>query len=275
MKSPIFIKDRILAIPLVSALTIRGFGDFQIVTERYSSLSIKMYFKEHPDTCSFAIVGNENDRNEFSNSFPNNFVVMDYEGDAMDIVAKNIIYILTNFGRDNSADSRTWFTSDTHFWHQNIIKYCNRPWKTAEEMNDGMVERWNSVVGKYDTVFHLGDFSFGNRAKVESVFNRLNGKINLIMGNHDRLEVSEYYDIGFHRVYDRPIVYRDFFLLSHAPLQWVENGGVYANIYGHVHDMAVYNTFTANSCCACVERHEYRPISFTEVKCGMSGGVES
>ena len=136
-------------------------------------------------------------------------------------------------------------------------------------MNDGLVERWNSVVGKDDTVIHLGDFSFGNRAKVEEAFSRLNGKIDLVLGNHDRLKVKDYYAIGFHRVYDRPILFANFFILSHAPVQWVKDGGVYCNVYGHVHDMEMYRTVTANTFCACVERHGYRPVPFREVELAM------
>ena len=72
--------------------------------------------------------------------------------------------------------------------------------------------------------------------------------------------------MGFHRVYDRPVLYDNFFILSHAPLQWVKDGDVYANIFGHVHDMELYNTWTKNSCCACVERHGYKPIPMDYVK---------
>lgn len=51
------------------------------------------------------------------------------------------------------------FTSDTHFGHNNIIKLSNRPFSSVEEMNEGLIERWNDVVGAEDIVYHLGDFS--------------------------------------------------------------------------------------------------------------------
>ena len=198
--------------------------------------------------------------------FPNNTVAFD--GD-LPKLGRSLNYVLTEFGRDYRSETKVFVTSDTHFWHANIIRYCNRPWKTAEEMNDEMVRRWNSVVGKDDVVIHLGDFSFGSREKVKSVFDRLNGRIDLVMGNHDRLRVSDYYAMGFHRVYDRPILYDGFFLLSHAPVQWVRDGDVYANVYGHVHDMEMYRTCTRNTFCACVERHEYRPVPFGDIKEAM------
>lgn len=77
------------------------------------------------------------------------------------------------------------FTSDTHFNHSNILKYCSRPWKTVEEMNEGLIKNWNEVVGHDDTVYHLGDFAMGNRKTIPEILSMLNGRIVLIRGNHD------------------------------------------------------------------------------------------
>jgi len=78
---------------------------------------------------------------------------------------------------------RYFFTSDTHFGHKNIVKYCERPFKNVEDMNQQLIERWNVVVKKEDTVFHLGDFVFRGRTK--DFKDKLNGNIILIKGNHD------------------------------------------------------------------------------------------
>ena len=81
------------------------------------------------------------------------------------------------------------FISDNHWQHKNIIQYCNRPFRDSSGladvhyMNRTMTEKWNSVVGLEDTVYHLGDFSMGNPGKYRE---KLNGKIVLILGNHDR-----------------------------------------------------------------------------------------
>ena len=87
----------------------------------------------------------------------------------------------------NSSEVNIWFTSDTHFNHNNIIRFCNRPWNTVEEMDKALIENWNSVVKPDDIVFHLGDFAFAPNSKWKTLLQALNGKIYLIVGNHDEI----------------------------------------------------------------------------------------
>lgn len=89
-----------------------------------------------------------------------------------------------------------WLTSDTHFFHRNIISYCNRPYADVDEMNEGLIANWNAVVAPDDEVFHLGDFAFGAFTKVASIASRLNGNKHLILGNHDRHTKTAFRDIG-------------------------------------------------------------------------------
>ena len=56
---------------------------------------------------------------------------------------------------------RLFFTSDTHFNHTNILQYCNRPFKTVDQMNETIIPNWNKMVGPYDVIFHIGDFCLG------------------------------------------------------------------------------------------------------------------
>jgi calcineurin-like phosphoesterase family protein len=77
-----------------------------------------------------------------------------------------------------------YFSSDQHFWHANVIKYCGRPFANVDEMNDAMIKNWNSVVKPEDTVYCLGDFSLAIRP-VETYTSQLNGTKYLVPGNHD------------------------------------------------------------------------------------------
>ena len=89
--------------------------------------------------------------------------------------------------------SRVFFTSDTHFNHTNIIRFCNRPFKDVTHMNETIIANWNSVVGPDDIIFHLGDFYLGSSAECINVLNRLNGKIYLIAGNHEIKDLRQNY----------------------------------------------------------------------------------
>jgi len=81
-------------------------------------------------------------------------------------------------------------TSDNHFYHQNILKFQKeagtRPFETLGEMHEKMIERWNTTVREYDTVYILGDFSFGSWEQTKEILYQLNGVKHLIEGNHDR-----------------------------------------------------------------------------------------
>ena len=89
----------------------------------------------------------------------------------------------------------SWFISDNHFNHKNIIKYCNRPFSSVEQMNRHMIQCWNNTVQKDDEVFHLGDFGLGRREDLVRIFEQLNGNITLIRGNHDRLGTKAFKEV--------------------------------------------------------------------------------
>lgn len=84
----------------------------------------------------------------------------------------------------NDSDN-VYFTSDTHFSHNQDFIYKNRGCNSIEEHDEMLVERWNETVGIHDIVVHLGDFYFGDVSKVISHIQRLNGKILWIIGNYD------------------------------------------------------------------------------------------
>jgi calcineurin-like phosphoesterase family protein len=83
--------------------------------------------------------------------------------------------------------TKTFITSDLHFFHQGILKFCpkTRPYKDIEEMHWKMVLEWNSSVGPEDLVYLLGDVSFGDTNQTNQILQQLQGRIRLVRGNHD------------------------------------------------------------------------------------------
>ena len=78
------------------------------------------------------------------------------------------------------------FTSDLHLGHRNIIRLCNRPFSSIDEMDECLIEKWNKKVTNADTVYILGDLMFRNEKPPEEYLRQLRGKKHLIIGNHDR-----------------------------------------------------------------------------------------
>ena len=148
---------------------------------------------------------------------------------------------------------KIFITSDNHFFHYNIIKYCNRPFKTYQEMNEEMIKKWNSVVGVNDIVLHLGDFAFKGKAYL--IRPRLNGTIILIRGNHDTNINKE---DGFIIVEGNLTIGN--LILSHRPLMKSEIPEGMINIFGHIHNQPAYSGI-----CVCVEKTNYTPILLKEL----------
>ena len=136
--------------------------------------------------------------------------------------------------------SKVWFTSDTHFSHENIIRFCKRPFANVEEMNEHIISEWNKVVGPDDTIFHLGDFAWGGSSVWNDVLSRLNGHKILIIGNHDiknlRANYSKYFDAITFQM--QILVEGQTIILNHYP--FLAFGGAYRGqpvwqLFGHVH----------------------------------------
>jgi calcineurin-like phosphoesterase family protein len=109
----------------------------------------------------------------------------------------------------------TWFTSDMHFGHENIIRYSHRPFRDVSHMHEGLIERWNDVVQPDDTVWVLGDVAMGTIEESLRCVSRLNGRKLLVAGNHDRCWsfhgakherwITHYQDAGFAEIHQGQI----------------------------------------------------------------------
>ena len=172
---------------------------------------------------------------------------------------------------------RVFFTSDTHFYHDNIINFCGRPFKNVEVMNETLIANWNSVVGPDDIVFHLGDFCLGGSAEWTNILNRLNGKIYLIVGNHDIKNLRQgYYSRFEHIAMQMHIeVGKQKIYLNHCP--FLCYGGAYRDtwqLFGHVHtskqntgiDAPRLHMLFPTQYDVGVDNNNFTPVSFEQVK---------
>ena len=88
----------------------------------------------------------------------------------------------------NEMFDHIWFTGDHHFWHKNILKYAERPYDNVNEMDEDLIEKWNSKVDPFDLVYYLGDFTLGSLSLAKYYFSKLNGDIAILNNSwhHDK-----------------------------------------------------------------------------------------
>lgn len=119
------------------------------------------------------------------------------------------------------------FTSDEHYNHKNIIKYCNRPFNSIEEMNEVIIKKHNEVVNKKDRVIHAGDFCFEFPM---NYIKRLNGEHTFIRGCHDNWMSKWYRDIWQKTIDDNHIV-----VCHYSMRVWPRSHYNSWQLYGHSH----------------------------------------
>jgi len=176
-----------------------------------------------------------------------------------------------------SREDKIWFTADSHIGHRNIIKYCQRPFSNVEEMNETLICNWNKVVGKNDYVFHLGDFSVGGAAEWTSILDNLNGRIFLVLGNHDMNNVDQGFMRRFEDVAMQMLITigKQRVYLNHYP--FLCYGGAYRGtwqLFGHVHTSSCMSGLDGprlqmlfpRQYDVGVDNNNYTPISFEEVE---------
>ena len=166
------------------------------------------------------------------------------------------------------------FTADLHLGHANIIKHCDRPFSSADEMDEHLVSAWNSRVRPSDSVYIIGDFIFRSIKSPEEYLKRLNGKKHLILGNHDinwikKVDLTKYlataerfaeFSDGQHKI-----------TLCHYPMMSWNNiaKGSYM-IHGHIHNKRDGFYFPLirqmpNLLNAGVDINDFHPVKFDEL----------
>lgn len=136
----------------------------------------------------------------------------------------------------------TFFTADQHFNHKTIIEYVERPFGSVEEMNDGLIERWNSVVRRGDTVYVLGDFALCGPTKAIGFLRALNGFIRLVPGGHDKGWLTNRVRVECEGllVVEAPLISKRlgavYVTLCHYPLlSWERSHYGALHFHGHTH----------------------------------------
>lgn len=162
-------------------------------------------------------------------------------------------------------DPDTWIISDTHFFHVNVGRYCNRP----DNWQELIIKNWNDRISPQDTVLHLGDFSFGRRSNFDGLTEMLPGKMILLRGNHDRLSRTRYESRGV-SICNSPI--RVEFnnhikvIFSHRPIVPLDEGWI--NLHGHVHNCPPPpggSPLGSNHINMSIEVRDYRPWRLGEI----------
>lgn len=169
-----------------------------------------------------------------------------------------------------------WVISDTHFLHANSLKWENNGcvpnrgslFNSVEEMNETMIDNWNSVVKDGDIIYHLGDVFMGGPEKdFKILWDRLKGRKRLILGNHDNVKVMVH-----GKYFQKIMLWRQFTefnaVLSHIPID--KSGFKFRrssdketlNIHGHIHCQP---SPTESHRCVCVEQINYTPILLEEI----------
>lgn len=180
---------------------------------------------------------------------------------------------------------KVFFTSDLHFGHDNIIKFCGRHYVDVKEMNRDLTERWNSRISDRDYVFVLGDFIWSkSRHDTRRYISRLDGRIHLLLGNHDKRSQYELCGEMINILDDiveleiledgkEPVV----FTLCHYPLTTYShiNNKNHYHLFGHIHSQpgSILGEFNSPirinpvGCCmdVGVDRHAMFPVTHREI----------
>ena len=171
----------------------------------------------------------------------------------------------------------TFFTSDLHLGHSNILQLCHRPFETIQEMDEALICNWNKKVHKCDTVYIVGDIVW-DKKRAKEYLSQLNGKKILIYGNHDEhmIKDSEYQaffeeicPMKFAHLNGHPITFCHYPMLEWKSSRKEGSKKLGVLIYGHIHNridpMYRFLYESENALNAGVDVNGYSPVSFDEL----------
>lgn len=152
-----------------------------------------------------------------------------------------------------------WFTADEHYGHKKIIEYCNRPFKSVEEMDETLINNHNSIVKNDDITIHAGDFTLlkNRRLIYEKYINRLNGKHAFLRGSHDYWMKKD----SITR-WEKKIGHYYFVVDHYAMLTWARSHYNSFQLFGHSHGRL---TTSAKQHDIGVDNNNFYPLSVLDI----------
>lgn len=168
--------------------------------------------------------------------------------------------------------SKTYLVTDTHFFHERMQQYCNRP----PDFDRKIMAQWRATVQPQDIVYHLGDVTWGSQGQLQQIMSGLPGTKILVRGNHDRSHSNNWFiQAGFAAVVEKVQVSK--VILSHFPALMTQEEIDYGiiNIHGHFHnndpkkwEEKLKKKITSNHFLMILENVEYKPISLDAARRG-------
>jgi len=158
-----------------------------------------------------------------------------------------------------------WFTADYHLFNENVIEYCKRPYKNSQHMNKVLIMNYNRLVSVDDTVYFLGDLSLKGiefKPSLNALVGKMNGEKHLILGNHDRLSVRDYLEMGFESVHSSLDLDLEGLRLVHDPtIAYTYPSQIF--LAAHVHTLYVTYKNIIN---VGVDAWNYNPVSLEQIR---------
>ena len=155
------------------------------------------------------------------------------------------------------------FTADQHYGHANIIRFCDRPFSSVEEMDRELIRRHNEVVGPDDTVIHAGDFAYRNTRAPQSYLQELNGHHILVRGSHDR-----WLDVTAREILELEIEGQPLVVCHYAMRTWPRSHYGSWQLHGHSHGTLEPQ---GKQWDVGVDHNDFTPVSFAQLKEIMAG----
>lgn len=164
--------------------------------------------------------------------------------------------------------AQTYFTADLHLGHENIIRFCDRPFADIREHDQYLIDAWNATVRPGDEVWVVGDFAYrGDKARAAKYFDTLNGTKHLVQGNHDGPSTRALPWASVTHMADIVVDRQRLILCHYAFRVWPAMRRGVIHLFGHSHTRLSGN---GQSCDVGVDAFQFRPVTLSEIRAHLA-----